>query len=473
MSCANANSFTTAELFLEIWSKIMSDNYDYDLIAIGGGSGGIATCNRAGMYGARSLVIESDPVLGGTCVNKGCVPKKVMWYAGATAHALRDAVGYGFDVTVNNFDWTALVEKRQQYISNINNAYANYLGKNNVDIKHGYATLVDKNTVEVNGEQFSAERIILAPGGSANVPDIPGKELGITSDGFFELTEQPKSVLVLGAGYIAVELAGMMQAMGSQVTLGVRKQSFLRDFDLMLQEKLNDEMLNEGLIIEKGFSVAKLEKTNSGITATGENGVELVGFDAVIYAIGRSPASKGLKLENAGVEADSHGYIPVDKYQETNVPGVFAIGDVTGQAELTPVAIAAGRRLADRIYDGQEGRHLDYSLIATVVFSHPPIGTVGLSEVQARETYGDDVKVYETSFTAMYNSFTPHKTKTAMKMIVTGSDEKVIGIHMIGLASDEMLQGFAVAMRMGATKKDLDDTVAIHPTSAEELVTMR
>ncbi len=451
----------------------MSSDYDYDLIAVGGGSGGIATANRAGSYGARCLIIESDPVLGGTCVNRGCVPKKVMWYAGATAHALRDASGYGFDVTVNGFDWSALVEKRQQYISNINNAYANYLGKNNVTTLTGYATLVDKNTVEVDGKRYSAARIILAPGGYARVPDIPGKELGMTSDGFFEMTQQPKSVLVLGAGYIAVELAGMMQAMGSQVTLGIRNQSFLREFDDLLQEKLMEEMLAEGLHVEKGFTTASLEKKEGGITATGENGVSLDGFDAVIFAVGRSPATESLGLENAGVTKDARGYIPVDKYQETNVPGVFAIGDVTGQAELTPIAIAAGRRLADRIYDAQEGRHMDYSLIPTVVFSHPPMATVGVTETQAREQYGDDMKVYQSTFTAMYNSFTPHKSKTAMKLIVAGANEKVVGIHMIGLAADEMMQGFAVAMRMGATKKDLDDTVAIHPTSGEELVTMR
>ena len=451
----------------------MSQQYDYDLIAIGGGSGGIATCNRAGMYGARCLVIESDAVLGGTCVNRGCVPKKVMWYGGAMAHSLRDAEGYGFDVTVNGFDWTALVTKREQYISNINNAYANYLGKNNVEILHGYARLTDSHTVEVDGKHYSAERIVLAPGGSARIPDIPGKELGMTSDGFFELTAQPKKVLVLGAGYIAVELAGMLQAMGSDVTLGIRHASFLREFDQMLQDKLMHEMSEDGLTLQTHFSAASLAKGSSGIDVTGEDGVKLSGFDAVIFAIGRTPATGDLGLESAGIETDKRGYIPVDKFQETSVPGVFAIGDVTGQAELTPVAIAAGRRLADRIYDHQEGRHMEYDLIPTVVFSHPPMATIGLTESQAREQHGDAVKTYETSFTAMYNSFTPHKTKTAMKLIVAGEDEKVIGIHMIGLAADEMLQGFAVAMRMGATKRDFDDTVAIHPTSSEELVTLR
>jgi len=451
----------------------MQHSFDFDLIAIGGGSGGIATCNRAGSYGARTLVIESDPVLGGTCVNRGCVPKKVMWYGGAMAHALRDAEGYGFDVTVNGFSWEQLVEKRESYISNINNAYANYLGKNNVTIVHGRARLSDANTVEVDGKQYTAERIVLAPGGYARVPDIPGSELAVTSDGFFEFKSQPGRVLVLGAGYIAVELAGMMQAMGSDVTLGIRHESFLREFDLMLQERLMEEMNAEGVHVQTHFTVASLDKEDGGIRATGEGGEVLTGFDAVVFAIGRSPATDDLGLDKAGVSVDARGYIPVDKFQQTNVPSVFAIGDVTGQAELTPVAIAAGRRLADRIYDNQEGRHLEYALIPTVVFSHPPMATVGLTEVQAREQYGDAVSVYTTSFTAMYNSFTPHKSKTAMKLICTGDEEKIVGIHMIGLAADEMLQGFAVAMRMGACKKDFDDTIAIHPTSSEELVTLR
>ena len=451
----------------------MSHNHDFDLIAIGGGSGGIATANRAGSYGARTLVIESDEVLGGTCVNRGCVPKKIMWYGGAMAHSLRDAVGYGFDVTVNGFDWSALVEKREQYISNINNAYAKYLGKNNVEILSGRARLVDAHTVEVKGKHYSAERIVLAPGGYARVPDIPGKEYGVTSDGFFEFKYQPSRVLVLGAGYIAVELAGMLNAMGTQVTLGIRHDCFLREFDLMLQERLMDEMVSDGVEIATYFTAARLEHDGNLITAIGEDGERLEDYDAVIFAIGRSPSTSDLGLEAAGVKVDKRGYIPVDKYQQTNVPSIFAIGDVTGQAELTPVAIAAGRRLADRIYDHQEGRHLDYSLIPTVVFSHPPMATIGLTEAQAREKHGHAMKVYETDFTAMYNAFTPHKPKTVMKLIVAGKEEKVIGIHMIGLASDEMLQGFAVAMRMGANKRDFDDTIAIHPTSSEELVTLR
>lgn len=451
----------------------MSKSYDYDLIAIGGGSGGIATCNRAGMYGAKALVIESDEVLGGTCVNRGCVPKKVMWYGGAMAHALRDAKGYGFDVTVQGFSWQQLVENRSQYISNINKAYDTYLGKNNVEIVKGHARLQDAHTVDVSGKLFTAEHIVLAPGGFARVPDIPGRELGVTSDGFFEFQQQPKRVLVLGAGYIAVELAGLLRAMGSDVALAIRHSAFLRDFDLMLQQKLMEEMRADGVHIEPGFTVSKLEQRDGLISASSQSGQQLDGFDQVIFAIGRSPATGDLGLAGAGVKTDAGGYIPVDKYQQTNVSSIYAIGDVTGQAELTPVAIAAGRRLADRLFDDQSDRHLNYDLIPTVVFSHPPMATVGLTETQARERYADAVKVYETSFTPMYYAFTPHKARTSMKLIVTGDDEKVIGIHMIGLDVDEIMQGFAVAMRMGATKRDFDDTIAIHPTSGEELVTLR
>lgn len=451
----------------------MAHNFDYDLIVIGGGSGGIATANRAGMNKASVLLIEKDDVLGGTCVNRGCVPKKVMWYGGMMAHALEDAPGYGFDVTVNGFDWHALVTKREVYIDNINKSYDNYLGRNGVKVMQGYGKIAGPNTVDVDGKSITAERILVAPGGAPNVPDIPGKELAVTSDGFFDFEYQPKRVCVLGAGYIAVELAGMMAAMGSDVTLGIRKGSFLREFDMMLQEKLMESMTQDGVKVKTYFSAAKLYREDDMIDVQGEDGEVLKGFDAVIFAIGRSPSTDGLGLDTVGIETNSRGYIPVDQYQETNVPGVFALGDVTGQAELTPVAIAAGRRVADRIYGGHAGRHLDYRLIPSVVFSHPPIATVGQTEAEAKQEHGDDaVTVYSAEFTPMYNAFTHKKTKTAMKLVVVGEEERVIGIHMIGLAADEMLQGFAVAMRMGATKRDFDDTIAIHPTSSEELVTM-
>lgn len=447
--------------------------YDYDLIAIGGGSGGIALANRAASYGARCLVIEKDDVMGGTCVNRGCVPKKAMWYGADMAHAIRNAPAYGFDVKAAKFDWTTFVGKRQAYIGNINKYYLSAFEKNGVDAVFGKAKLHDKNTVDVDGKLYTAERIALAPGGTPSVPDIPGNELAITSDGFFELASQPAKVLVLGAGYIAVELAGMLQALGTDVTLGVRTNRFLRGFEDILYENLSTAMQADGVTIATEFSAAKIEKADGKLSVHGEAGQILAGFDEVIFAIGRTPATQDLGLAAAGVEVNARGYIPVDKFQETNVPGVFALGDVTGQAELTPVAIAAGRRMADRIWNGQTDRHLRYENIATVVFSHPPIGTIGLTEAQAREQFGDEVNTYETSFNPMYMAFTEHKVKTAMKLVVVGKDERVVGCHMIGLNVDEMLQGFAVAISMGATKRDFDDTVAIHPTSSEELVTMR
>ncbi len=447
--------------------------YDYDLIAIGGGSGGLAAVNRAGAHGARCLIVERDEVFGGTCVNRGCVPKKVMWYGASMAHWLRDAPGYGFDVEVRGFDWNALVKKREQHIDNINAFYIRYLDNVNCEQVRGEAKLADAHTVVVGEKRYTAERILLAPGGTANMPDVPGAELGMTSDGFFELEQQPRRVCVVGAGYIAIELAGMLHALGSETCLAIRHEMFLRNFDPMVSEKLMETMLEDGLHVAKSFNVARLEKSDTGIVVHEQETEALGEFDAVIFAIGRTPDTAGLGLEAAGVKTDDHGYIEVDKFQTTSASNIFAIGDVTGQAELTPVAIGAGRRLADRLYDGQTGRHLDYHNIPTVVFSHPPIAVVGMTEAEARAEYGYDMKIYDSTFTPMYASFTDHKVKTSMKMVVAGAEEKLVGIHMIGLAADEMLQGFAVALRMGATKKDLDDTVALHPTSAEELVTMR
>ena len=452
----------------------MADAHDYDLIAIGGGSGGIATANRAASHGARVLLIERDVRMGGTCVNRGCVPKKVMWYGAHLAHALADAPGYGFDVDVHGFDWHALVQKREQYIYNINNAYDRYLGGNGVTVVRGEARLTGPREVDVDGTRYTAGRIVLAPGGEPVVPDVPGAELGVTSDGFFEFEYRPKRVCVIGAGYIAVELAQLMAALGSEVCLAIRHDRALRYMDPMLQDRLIEALEGEGVDVKTFFDTVRLVREDDMIDVIGDGDEVLEAFDAVVFAIGRRPSTAGLGLEAAGVKADARGYIPVDEYQETNVEGVFALGDVTGQAELTPVAIAAGRRLADRIWGGMEGRRLDYALIPTVVFSHPPIATVGLSEPDARAEFGEAaVKVYEAAFTPMYNAFTEHRTKTDMKLVVAGEEERVVGIHMIGRDCDEILQGFAVAMRMGACKRDLDDTVALHPTSAEELVTMR
>ncbi|HEY0633766.1 MAG TPA: FAD-dependent oxidoreductase, partial [Gammaproteobacteria bacterium] len=314
----------------------------------------------------------------------------------------------------------------------------------------------------------------ISPGGVPLIPNVPGAEHGITSDGFFALKSQPRRVAIVGAGYIAVELAGLLRALGSEVDLLLRRQHFLASFDAMLRETLMEEMVNDGINILPNINIERVEKGSDGLlTLHCQGGHELTGFDCLIWAIGRAPNTADLNLAAAGVEMDGNGYIPTDKFQNTNVPGIYAVGDVTGRVQLTPVAIAAARRLGDRLFNGQSERHLDYDNIPTVVFSHPPIGTVGLSEDEAREQHGDAVKVYQTRFTPMYHAVTPHKTRTAMKLVCVGAQEKVVGVHIIGHGADEMLQGFAVAVKMGATKKQFDDTVAIHPSSAEELVTMR
>ena len=445
----------------------------YDLIAIGGGSGGLSAAERAAMYGKKAAVIEMKK-MGGTCVNVGCVPKKVMWFGAGLAHALRDAQGYGFDVMVNDFDWGTLVQARDNYIKGITDWYGNYLTDSNIDAIYGEARFVDKHTVEVDGKQYTAEHIVISPGGAPIMPPIPGAEYGINSDGFFALTEQPKRVAVVGGGYIAVELAGLLSALGSDVDLLLRGQHFLSGFDAMLRETLMEEMVNDGVNILPNINIERVEKGATGnLTLHCQGGHELTGFDCLIWAIGRRPYIDNLNLDAAGVACDERGIIPTDAYQNTNVAGIYAVGDVTGRVQLTPVAIAAARRLGDRLFNNQPERKLDYENIPTVLFSHPPIGTVGLTEEQAREVHGDAVKVYQTRFTAMYHALTRHKSQTAMKLVCVGAQEKVVGVHIIGTGADEMLQGFAVAVKMGATKKDFDNTVALHPTSAEELVTMR
>ena len=445
----------------------------YDLIAIGGGSGGLSVAERAARYGARCAVIEKGP-LGGTCVNVGCVPKKVMWFGASIAHTLAEAASYGFELGDIKFDWGKLKASRDAYVKGINDWYHTYLSDSHIDEIVGKARFVDASTIEVAGQQYSADHIVIAPGGAPVIPATEGAELGISSDGFFELEQLPRRTAVVGSGYIAVELAGMLNALGSEVTMLLRREHLLRNFDASLRENLMEEMLGDGIDILARAKVKKvLREDNGSLCIISENGQRLECFDELIWAIGRYPLTQDLNLQAAGVVVDEQGYIPTDKFQQTNVEAVYAIGDVTGEAQLTPVAIAAGRRLSDRLFGGMTDRHLPYENIPTVVFSHPPIATVGLTESVARDRHGDSVKVYQTRFTAMYNALTERKQKTAMKLVTVGAQEKVVGCHVIGPGADEMLQGFAVAIRMGASKKDLDDTVAIHPTSAEELVTMR
>lgn len=444
----------------------------YDLIAIGGGSGGLSVAERAARYQKRCAVIEVGD-LGGTCVNVGCVPKKIMWYGAEMAHSLEQAADYGFSIERKGFNWNELVKKREAYISGINNWYHTYLADSDIDEIKGHARFIDAHTVQVGDETYTADHIVIATGGRPVTPDIPGVELGIDSDGFFALQQQPQRVAVVGAGYIAVEVAGVLNALGCEVSLYLRKEHFLRSFDVMLREGLMEQMIEDGISIYPNTQVAKLEQENAAITLICDKGSRTPAIDQVIWAIGRIPNTQGLNIEAAGLVTNKRGFIDTDAFQNTPVKGIYAVGDIAGREQLTPVAIAAGRRLADRLFNHQAERRLDYENIPSVIFSHPPIGTVGLSETQARELHGDAVKIYQTRFTSMQYAFSKRKVETAMKLVTVGAKEKVIGCHIIGPGADEMLQGFAVAIRMGACKQDLDDTVAIHPTSAEELVTMR
>ena len=456
----------------------MTKHYDY--LAIGGGSGGIASINRAASYGKKCAIIEAKH-LGGTCVNVGCVPKKVMFYGAQIAEAINHyAPDYGFDVTVNKFDYAKLVESRQAYIGRIHTSYNNVLAKNNVDVIRGFAKFVNANTVEValadgGSELVTADHILIATGGRPSRPAIKGAEYGIDSDGVFALTELPKRVAVVGAGYIAVELAGVLNSLGAETHLFVRQHAPLRNFDPLIVETLLEVMNQDGIQLHTHTIPQEIVKNADGsLTFKLEDGREQE-VDCLVWAIGRQPATDVINLAATGVATNERGFIKVDKFQNTNVRGIYAVGDIIeGGIELTPVAVAAGRRLSERLFNHKPNEHLDYNLVPTVVFSHPPIGTIGLTEPQAVEQYGaENVKVYKSSFTPMYSAVTQHRQPCRMKLVCVGKEEKIVGLHGIGFGVDEMIQGFAVAIKMGATKADFDNTVAIHPTGSEEFVTMR
>ncbi|MEW6444736.1 MAG: glutathione-disulfide reductase [Pseudomonadota bacterium] len=451
----------------------MSSPRTYDLIALGGGSGGLAAAERAAQLGKRVLVVEPYG-LGGTCVNLGCVPKKVMWYGAQIAHAIHNAEGFGFDVELKGFSWRKLVEGRRAYIKMIGDWWEGYATKDlGIERVRGHGRFINASTIEVSGELYTAPHIVVSTGGRPFVPPVAGAELGITSDGFFALDEQPRRVAILGGGYIGVEIAGLMRALGSDVTLADIAPRILMPFDPMLSETLQNHMRDEGIKLRLPFRSAGLRKTDDGIVIDGAEGEALGPFDAVIWAAGRKPNTDAIGLDAAGVEVQPNGFVLTDSFQNTNVPGIYAIGDITGRMALTPVAVAAARRLVMRLFAGQAESRLDYDNIPSVVFSHPPIGTVGMTEAQAREQYGSAVTVYQTEFTPMKYALAAHKAPTAMKLVCAGVGEKVVGVHIIGDGADEMLQGFGVAVKAGLTKADFDNTIAIHPTSSEELVTLK
>ena len=447
---------------------------EYDIIAIGGGSGGSATMNRAAMHGAKAAVIEGN-IIGGTCVNVGCVPKKVMWYGAQVSETLKNyAADYGYTIGETSFDFKTLRKNREAYIERSRQVFSNNFNRNGVDYIEGYARFVDKNTVEVNGEHIRAKHIVIATGSYAFVPNVPGSELGGTSDDVFAWEELPESVSIIGAGYIAVELAGVLHALGVKTDLFVRKGGPLRGFDQGIVEVLVEEMKKNGQPLHTHKVPQKLEKLDNGdIQIHFEDGTTHTS-QKVIWAVGRKANVSQLNLEAAGVALNERGFIQVDEYQNTTTPGIYALGDVSGEKELTPVAVKAGRTLSERLFNGKTDAKMDYELIPTVVFSHPAIGSIGLSQEQAEAKYGaENIKVYESNFAGMYSAITVHRQMTKLKLITLGEEEKIIGLHGIGEGVDEMIQGFAVALKMGATKADFDATVAIHPTASEEFVTMR
>ena len=446
---------------------------EYDIIAIGGGSGGIATMNRAGEHGAKAAVIE-EKNLGGTCVNVGCVPKKIMWYGAQIAESFHHyGPDYGFTSSDVQFDFAKLRQNREAYIDRARSSYDGSFKRNGVDLIEGRAHFVDSHTVSVNGELIRAKHIVIATGARPSIPTIPGAELGGSSDDVFAWEQLPESVAILGAGYIAVELAGVLHALGVTTDLFVRRDRPLRTFDSYIVEGLVNEMEKTGLPLHTHKVPVKLEESEQGITIHFEDGSSHTASQ-VIWATGRRPNVDGLELEKAGVTLNERGFIQVDEYQNTVVDGIYALGDVTGEKELTPVAIKAGRTLSERLFNGKTSAKMDYTTIPTVVFSHPAIGTVGLTEDQAIKEYGqDNIKVYKSSFASMYSAVTNHRQESRFKLITAGADEKVVGLHGLGYGVDEMIQGFAVAIKMGATKADFDATVAIHPTASEEFVTMR
>lgn len=439
------------------------------------------------MYGAKAIAVEVDR-LGGTCVNVGCVPKKITWSAAAMAEMLhKEARPYGFSVKETApFDWEGFTTKRENYVKRLNGIYERNLNNDKVEFLHGLATFQDPHTVRVTLDDKSevdikAKKILVAVGGHPNIPQgIQGAELGITSDGFFELRKQPKKVAVVGAGYIAIEMAGMFNALGTETHLFFRHDKFLRTFDPMVQDKIMTEYERQGLHLHANSSQSKVEDLGNGwkkLYYKDSNGEGSMDVDCILWAIGRSPELEKLNLEITGVKLNDKGHITVDDYQNTNVDHIYALGDVCDKGfELTPVAIAAGRRLSDRLFGGKSDAKLEYENIPSVVFAHPEVGSCGLTEPEAREKYGsDNIKIYQTSFIDMYYSMMEQEDKspTAYKVICAGKEEKVVGLHILGRSSAEILQGFGVAIKMGATKADFDRCVAIHPTAAEELVTLK
>ncbi len=450
----------------------MNTTTQFDLIVIGGGSGGLAGAFRAAEHGARVALLEPH-LLGGTCVNVGCVPKKAMWLAAEVAAKVRLAPTLGFPVTPAPLNWAEFIVHRERYIEGIHASYRRRLDAAGIAVIPMRAHFVDARTVECeNGARLGAQRVLIATGGRPVRPDVAGAELGGVSDDFFQWRAAPPRVAVVGGGYIAVELAGVLQALGSQVELFARGDRLLKEFDDELTAQLAEDYRQSGVRLHFNHRLRAVERVGDGMRLRdGESWSER--FDALLFATGRVPNTDQLRLDAAGVAMDEDGFIAVNEVHDTSVAGIHAVGDCTANPALTPVAIAAARRLMDRVYGGRDAR-LDQNDIPTVVFSHPPIGRVGLTESQARASHGDQaVHVYRAGFRPMLNALADVPQRSLFKLVCVGDEQRVVGIHLLGDAADEILQGFAVALKRGITLDDLRETVAIHPTSAEEVVLMR
>ena len=446
-------------------------SYDYDLFTIGAGSGGVRGSRIAASLGARVAVAE-DSELGGTCVNLGCIPKKLLVYASHVAEEREDAIaGFGWSVAEPEFDWATLIANKDKEIKRLNGVYDRMLVDAGVTIVPGRARLVDAHTVEVAGRRITAENILIAVGGWPFVPDFPGRELAITSNEVFHLDALPERVLVVGGGYIAVEFAGILHGLGSRVTQIYRRELFLRGFDDSVREALATEMKRKDIDLRFSLEATSIEKTEGGLRVALSDGSDIE-VDQVLYATGRVPKTDDLGLEAAGVEVGPGGAIPVDAVSRTNVPNIFAIGDCTDRVNLTPVALHEGTCVAHTLF-GDGERAPDHEYVASAVFSQPPIGSVGLTEAKARDRFGDDLAVYESRFRALKHTLTGSAEQTLMKLLVDRKSDAVVGLHMLGPDAGEITQGFAVAIKAGVTKSQFDQTIGIHPTAAEEFVTMR
>lgn len=441
----------------------------YDLFVIGAGSGGVRAARMSASFGAKVAIAESR-YLGGTCVNVGCVPKKLFSYAAHYREDFSDAQGFGWDSSVSDLDWPRLRDNKTKEIERLNGIYGNLLNNAGADLINGHARIVDANTIEVDGNKYTAKNILIAVGGWPFIPDIPGRELAISSNELFYLNTLPKHAVVVGGGYIATEFAGILHGLGVEVEQIYRRDLFLRGFDTEIREQLAEEMTNKGVKLRFNENVTAIAEQDGQYLLTLESGESLL-TDKVLYATGRKPLLDGLGLENTKVTLNDKGYIAVNEGFQTAEPSIYAVGDVTGGMELTPVALAEGMNLAKRLFKG-DNTVLDYSFIPTAIFSQPNLATVGFSEEEARERFAD-IAVYTSRFTHLKHTLSGNKTKTFLKLVVDKASDKVVGAHMMGDDAGEIIQGLAVAIKAGATKADFDSTIGIHPTVAEEFVTMR